>query len=370
MSFVVNPVRELQDFGQKVWLDELRRALLVDGGLTRLIEGDGICGVTSNPTILQKAFEEDEHYQGEIRRLQDAGAKPGQIYETLAVQDVRGAADQLHRVYRESGGLDGFVSLEVSPSLAFDTAGTIAEAERLHGMLDRPNVMIKVPATSEGLRAVRHLIGEGIHVNVTLLFGVARYRETVDAFMAGLEDRRKTGRPLKGIVSVASVFVSRLDTLVDRLLRSLPAGDRSERAAPLIGKAGVEVARFAYQVNKEILASARWGALAAHGATPQRLLWASTGTKDAAYSDVKYIDELIGRDCITTVPMATLAAYRDHGRPAPTLERNPYEMATFPSELQRAGIDLEEVSRQLEAEGLEKFAGSWKTLLNGLARAR
>jgi len=370
MSWVVNRVRQLRDFGQKVWVDDLRRGMLSGGELTRLIEDDGICGVTSNPAILQKALAEDGSYQGEIRKLQASGATAQQVYESLAMQDVRAAADELHRVFRNSDGYDGFVSLEVSPKLAFDTVGTIAEAQRLWRLLDRANVMIKVPATREGLPAVRQLVSDGIPVNVTLLFGEPRYREVVEAFMAGLEQRKSAGLPLHGIVSVASLFVSRIDTLVDRQLRKISEPDGNQRAIALLGKAGVEVARFAYQVYKEVTASARWAALAAHGARPQRLLWASTSAKDPAYSDVKYVDELIGRDSITTVPLSTLAAYRDHGKPSPTLETDPYEMATFPADLLKLGIDLERVSEQLEAEGIEKFASSMETLLAGLAHDR
>jgi len=367
VSWVVNRVRELRDLGQKVWVDELRREMLFSGELGRLIENDGICGVTSNPTILQKALAEDESYRSEIRRLRAGRSSAAEVYESLAVQDVREAADQLHRVFRNSNGFDGFVSLEVSPKLAFDAAGTIAEARRLWRLLDRPNAMIKVPATREGLPAVRQLVDDGIPVNVTLIFGEARYREVADAFMAGLEMRKSAGRPLEGVVSVASLFVSRIDTLVGRQLRGVSDTEAKQQAIALLGKAGVEVARSAYQVYKEAIASARWGALAAHGARPQRLLWASTGTKDPAYSDVKYVDELIGRDCITTMPLSTLAAYRDHGRPSPTLERNPYEMAMFPADLLKLGISIEQVSQQLEAEGVAKFAASMEMLLAGLS---
>lgn len=370
MNLAASRVWQLRDFGQRVWVDELRREMLSSGELARLIEDDGICGLTSNPSILQKALSEDGSYRKQIEELKGSGATPDRIYETLVVHDVRQAADQLHRVFRNSDGHDGFVSLECPPKLAFDSAGTLAEAKRLWGLLDRPNVMIKIPATHEGLLAVRQLIADGINVNATLVFGVARYREVVDAFMAGLEDRKKIGRPVEGIVSVASLFVSRIDTLVDRRLHAISGDERKRQAEALLGKAGVEVARLGYQVYKEVTRSARWLALEAHGARPQRLVWASTSTKDPAYSDVKYVDELIGPDTIATVGSATLAAYRDHGRPSPTLEKNPYEIATFPGELLKLGIDLAEVSRELEADGIRRFVSSMQALLDGLAPGR
>ena len=282
----VNLLRALQEFGQSIWLDDLHRELLRSDELARLIDDDGISGVTSNPSIFQHAIAEDPSYRADIRRLRTAGAAPRDIYEQLVFQDVRNAADALHRVYQRSGGHDGFVSLEVSPSLAADTSGTVTEARRLWLALNRPNAMIKVPATRQGLPAVRRLISEGINVNATLLFGVTRYREVLDAFAAGLDDRKSAGEAIDRIASVASVFVSRIDTLVDDKLAAVHDADRSGRAHTLVGKAGIEVARFAYQDFKKFVASARWGALAASGVRPQRLLWASTGTKNTAYSDV------------------------------------------------------------------------------------
>ncbi len=360
MNWAVNPLMQLRELGQSVWLDELRRKMLRSGELARLIDDDGVGGVTSNPTIFKQAIAEDMSYQSEICRRCAIGGEPKEIYEALVIQDVGDAADLLLRLYRHSEGREGLVSLEVSPLLANDTAATLAEARRLWRAIDRPNAMIKVPATKEGLPAIHRLIAEGINVNATLVFGTTRYREVRDAFVAGLEERRSAGHPLTGISAVASVFVSRIDTLVDERLASV---HDAQRARALRGKAGLALARFIYQDFKKFVASPRWQALASHGARPQRLLWASTGTKNPDYSDVKYIDGLIGRDTVTTVPLETLAAYRDHGHPAPRLDGEPYEAAVLPAELLELGIDLESVSRQLETQGVEKFTASFEALL-------
>ena len=284
--------------------------------------------------------------------------------------DARDAADALHRTYQRSGGRDGFVSLGVSPLLADDTPGTVAEARRLWRALDRPNAMIAVPATQRGLPALRLLLGEGINVNATLIFGVTRYREVLDAFAAGLEDRKCTGNSIDRIASVASLFVSPIDTLVDEKLVAVHDTDRPERARTLLGKAGTEVARFAYQDFKKFISSPRWGALAASGARPQRLLWASTGMENPVYSDVKYIDELIGRDTVTTLSLGTLAAYREHGRPAPRLEDHLNEVAMLPSDLLTVGIDLEQTSQQLETQAVKNLSENFKSLMTEIAALR
>lgn len=367
MNPALNRLLELQRLGQKVWVDELHRTLLRSGRLASLIDDDGICGVTSNPTIFQRAFSEDENYREDVQKQLAAGTSPEQIYENLAIEDVRDAADALAGVYRNSGGYDGYVSLEVPPRLAHDTAATIVEAGRLCRLLDRPNVMIKVPGTRAGLPAIRQLTCDGIHINVTLLFGVARCREVFEAFAAGLESRASAGREVAGIVSVVSLFVSRIDSVVDRELQALLEREHSPRVRSLLGEAGVQVARSAYQDHRKFLESPRWLALAAAGARPQRLLWASTSTKNPAYSDVKYLDELIGRDTITTVSLPTLDAFRDHGRLALTVERDPYEIATLPAELLQLGIDLHRVSERLETEGLRKFSASFDAMLAGLS---
>jgi transaldolase len=366
MATVTNPLRQLRELGQSVWLDDLSERLLRSGELARLIAADGICGVTSNPTILQKSVSEDAGYATVIRQQDAAGAPVVQICENLTVALARRAADELRRVHDRSSGRDGFVCLEVSPAVADDTAATVAAARRLWLAIDRPNAMIKIPATDAGLPALRQLIADGVKVNVTLLFGVRRYRQVLDAFAAGLEDRRIAGRPLAPLASVASVFVSRIDTLVDQALIKAAAGARGAEARALLGRAGVDVARFVYQDYKKFLASPKWRQLAAYGARPQRPLWASTSTKNPAYSDVKYVDALIGADTVTTIPPETLALYRDHGRPGLSLESNLYDVATLPADLQQHGIDLERVGAQLESEGLRKFADSYAALLAGI----
>ncbi len=366
MAPVTNPLRQLHELGQRVWLDELSDRLLRSGELARLIAQDGISGVTSNPTILQTAVADDAAYAAAVRRQDEAGVPLAQICENLVVALAQRAADVLRRVHDLSGGADGFVSLEVPPTLAADTTGTIAAARRLWLALDRPNAMIKVPATTAGLPAVRQLLADGINVNVTLLFGVTRYRQVLAAFAAGLQDRRVAGRPLDQIASVASVFVSRIDTLVDTGLRRLADGSRAPAARALLGRAGIDVARFVYQDFRKFLASPQWQQLAAYGARPQRPLWASTGTKDPAYSDVKYVDGLVGPDTVTTLPPETLAKFRDHGRPGLTLASNLGDVATLAAELLELGIDLERVAAQLEDEGVRRFSESYQALLTGL----
>jgi transaldolase len=362
-----NPLWQLRELGQSVWLDDLSDRLLRTGGLSRLIAGDGVSGVTTNPTILQKAFAEDPAYLDEIRRQEAAGGTAPQICENLVVALVRKAADELQRVHERAGRRDGFVSLEVPPQLADDTAGTIAAARRLWLALERPNAMIKVPATAAGLPAVRQLISDGINVNVTLIFGVARYREVLDAFAAGLEQRRIAGQPLAGVASVASVFVSRIDTLVDEQLATAAGRHAAAGAQGLRGRAGTEVARFIYQDFKKFVAAPEWQRLAAYGAHPQRPLWASTSTKNPEYSDVKYVDALVGPETVTTMPLDTLERYRDHGKPGLTLEANLYDVASLPAELRQQGIDLDRVSGQLERDGVRKFAESYQALVSDVA---
>lgn len=363
MASVTNPLRQLHELGQSVWLDELNEHLLRSEDLARFIAEDGVSGITSNPTILQKAIADEVSYAAAVRQQSEAGVPVAQICDNLMVALAQRAADELRRVHELSGGTDGFVSLEVPPTLAADTNGTIAAARRLWLAMDRPNAMIKVPATTAGLPAVRQLIADGININVTLLFGVRRYRQVLDAFAAGLEDRRVAGRPLAPIASVASVFVSRIDTLVDGALLKLLGGARAARAQALLGRAGIDVARFVYQDFKKFLASPKWQQLAVYGARPQRPLWASTSTKNPAYSDVKYVDGLVGPDTVTTLPIDTLALFRDHGRPGLSLESNLYDVAMLPGELLELSVDLDRVAEQLESEGVRKFADSYQSLL-------
>lgn len=367
MNGSVNDSRllDLVRLGQSVWLDELRRSLL-GAELARLIANDGVAGITSNPSIFAKAFAEDSAYAERIADLRANGHTGRSIYERLSAEDVRAAAGQLRRVYDHTNARDGYVSIEVPPAYAHDAQSTVTEAQRLRDAIDAPNVMIKVPATDQGLVALRRLIAGGVNVNATLIFGTRRYLQVADAFMAGLEERVADGRPIDRIASVASVFVSRLDTYVDKALDAIQHPAKSVRAQALRGKASLAVARIAYQEFKVLIESPRWRALAARHALPQRLLWASTSTKDTRYSDVKYVDQLIGRDTINTMPLPTLQAFRDHGRAAPVLQERLLEMATVPGELLTLGIDLDQVALQLERDGLKAFAASMDDMVTKL----
>ena len=344
--------------------------MLLRSEFDRLVGDDGVSGVTSNPTIFANAFASDAAYREPVRSLRAAGMSGAQIYEQLSIEDVRGAADRLRRVYERTHARDGYVSIEVSPALAYDAQGTVAEAQRLWRTVERPNVMIKVPASEPGLTAIRGLIAAGVNVNATLVFGTKRYREVANAHMSGLEARAASGLPLERVASVVSLFISRIDTCVDRQLDAMRSSDAAMvRAQVLRGRSAIAVARLAYQEYKGLIASNRWRALALRQAQSQRLLWASTSTKDARYSDAKYVDELIGRDTVSTIPLRTLEAYRDHGVAAPTLEAGLFDVATLPGELRVLGIDLERVSAQLETEGIAAFAASMQTLVARLDAA-
>ncbi len=357
-----NPLLELEALDQSVWLDDIQRDWLDDGTLARLIEEDGVSGVTSNPAIFHKAIRDHHGYDEAIQALAERGVGAAEMVESLMVEDVRRAADRLRGVYEASGGRDGFVSLEVSPHLAHDAAGTVTEARRLWRRVSRANLMVKVPATRAGLAAIRQLIGEGINVNVTLLFSVVRYGEVVEAWLAALEDCAAAGRPLQRIASVASFFLSRIDTLVDRRLDALG----TPAAAELRGQAALASARLAYRHSRDWVAAPRWRALAARGAQPQRLLWASTSAKDEAYSDVKYVEALIGPGTINTMPANTLAAYRDHGQPAARLEQDLDLARGLPARLAGLGIDLESAAGELELDGVRKFVEPYDALIRML----
>ncbi len=346
-----HPLLQLKALGQSVWLDDIRRSWLRDGSLARMILGDGLHGVTSNPAIFEKALSAGDGYGTAIHALAARGLDSAALCEMLVLDDVAAAADQLRTVYERSAGGDGFVSIEVSPYLADDSDGTIAEARRLWTTLERPNIMIKVPATRAGLPAIRQLIAEGINVNVTLLFGVARYREVADAWLGALEDRRAASLPLAPVASVASFFLSRIDSWVDRRLDAV--GNDAARA--LRGRAAIASAQLAYEAFTEICAGARWQALALHDARPQRLLWASTSTKDPTYPDLKYVEPLIAAETVTTLPLETLRAYRDHGRPALRIGQGLELAREIPKRLAALGIELDEVCAQLEREGIRKF---------------
>jgi transaldolase len=365
-----NPLRQLESLGQSIWLDYIRRDLIAGGGLRRLIEEDGLRGMTSNPSIFEKAIADSHEYDEEIESMALKGKAAGDIYDAISRRDVQSAADEFRPLYDRTDGEDGYVSLEVNPHLAHDTDGTLQEARRLWGALNRPNVFIKVPATVEGLPAIRQLIGEGINVNVTLLFGLPRYRQVADAYIAGLEARSGQGQAVKHVASVASFFVSRIDALVDPVLQRIVAqgGPSADVAKEALGHVAVASARMAYQIHKEIVGGARFRRLAAQGARVQRLLWASTGTKNPEYSDVKYIEALIGRDTVNTAPIETLDAYRDHGDPKARLETDVTEAARILKRLPELGICLDTVTQQLEDEGVTKFNQPFDMLMETLAK--
>jgi transaldolase len=313
--------------------------------------------MTSNPAIFEKAIASSRDYDEDIRTMAIQGKSPGEIYETLSQSDVRSAADEFRPLYDRTEGKDGYVSLEVNPHLANDTQGTMEEARRLWTALNRPNVFIKVPATASGLPAIAQLISEGININVTLLFGLPRYRQVAEAYLSGIEARAAQGRPVKRVASVASFFVSRIDTLVDPLLDKLisQGGQAAELAKKARGQVAIASAKISYQIYKEVFGSARFKQMASRGACAQRLLWASTGTKDPNYSDVKYIEALIGPDTVNTIPVETLDAYRDHGKPAVRLEQDIESAGLILERLPELNISIDDVTQKLEDEGVEKF---------------
>jgi transaldolase/glucose-6-phosphate isomerase len=370
---MTNQLHALEAEGQALWLDFLDRRFLAEGGLVRLIEEDGLTGVTSNPSIFEKAISNDSDYDGEIAQLVRRGeTRPAAIYEQLAVTDIREAADALRSVYERLEGADGFASIEVSPSLAWSTQGTIDEAHRLWAAVDRPNLMVKVPGTRESVPAVRALTADGINVNITLLFAIEMYHAVADAFMAGLEDRLASGRDISRIASVASFFVSRVDSRIDAKIDAGIAARGGDTAAldALRGRVAIANAKLAYQGYLRLTQIDRWRRLALKGARPQRLLWASTGTKDPAYSDVHYVETLIGRDTVNTMPPKTIDAFRDHGVVSPTLTANVQDERHVLSEAERLGLDLAGVTTSLVADGLEKFSDATDALLTAIAKTR
>jgi transaldolase len=360
-----NPLKRLRSLGQSIWLDYIRRDLIEGGALGKMIEDDGLRGMTSNPAIFEKAIAASHEYDAEIQAMARAGKTPITIYDELSLGDVANAAAKFRPLYDQTEGGDGFVSLEVSPHLAHDAEETVNEARRLWKALDKPNVLIKVPATDAGLVAIRQLIGEGISVNVTLIFGLSRYRQVVEAYLSGLEDRVAKGKSLQRVASVASFFVSRIDTLVDPQLDKLAAagGAMADLAKSLRGEVAIACAKSAYQIQKTTFTAERFGKLAAKGAEVQRLLWASTGTKDSTFSDVKYVEALIGPQTVDTAPLETIDAYRNHGNPMQRLEENVQAAQTAMARLPEVGIDMDRVESQLENEGVEKFKVPFDKLL-------
>lgn len=364
-----NPLKKLETLGQSIWLDYIRRDLIASGELLQLIENDGLRGMTSNPAIFQKAIAESDIYDTDIRKIASQKKDINTIYETISQHDVQNAADVFRPLYEKTKGEDGYVSLEVNPHLANDTEGTIDEGRRLWSALNRPNVLIKVPATIEGLPAIRQLISEGISVNVTLIFGLPRYKEVTEAYIEGLEDRLKQGKPIDNIASVASFFLSRIDTLVDPMLEKIINYDnkKKEIAEEALGQVAISSARAAYQIYKEVFGSVRFKKLEEKGAHAQRLLWASTSNKNPNYSNVKYVEALIGPNTVNTAPPLTIDAYRDHGNPKLSLERKIRKANRVLTNLPELGININEITQQLEDEGIKKFNEPFDKLMESLA---
>jgi transaldolase/glucose-6-phosphate isomerase len=371
---MTSPTQALADLGQSIWLDYLHRDILENGELQRLMDEDGLKGMTSNPSIFEKAIGGGDAYDERIRRLvETADAEPGDIYEKLAIADIQMAADLFRPIWDRLGGKDGYVSLEVSPYLANDTAATIAEARRLWTAVGRPNLMIKVPGTPAGVPAIRQLISEGINVNVTLLFGMEAYLAVTEAHLGGLEALKAAGGDVSKVHGVASFFVSRIDTAIDKAIDAkleTASGADAETLARLRGQVAIANAKVAHQRYLEMIAGPRWQALAAAGAAPQRLLWASTGTKDPAYSDVLYIETLIGPDTVNTMPPKTLEAFRDHGHAAPTLGQDVAGAERTLADAERLGLDLDGVTRRLVDDGVKLFAQAFDQLLAAVAEKR
>ncbi len=365
----MNPLLELGKLGQSVWLDFMRRSLVTSGELKRLIDNDGIKGLTSNPTIFQKAVEGSEDYDDLFREWAPRGASAGEVFEALAIRDIGDAARVFRPVWEQTKHGDGYCSIEVSPTLAHDTKGSIVEAQRLWKKLGVQNVMIKIPGTVEGVPAVEQCVADGLNINITLLFSQDAYVAVAEAYIRGLEKRAARGEDVSRSTSVASFFVSRIDTLVEKTIAS-----REKTATPqqralfdeVQGKVAIANAKQAYQKYKKLFSGPRWEALAAKGAKTQRVLWASTGTKNPKYSDVLYIEELIGRDTVNTIPPATLDAFRDHGKVRPTLEQGLDEADAVMRKLEQAGISMKAVTDQLVEDGVKSFSESFEQLISAV----
>ena len=370
-----NALKELEELGQSIWYDNISRSLVTSGALRRLVD-EGLLGMTSNPTIFDKAISGSTDYDTQLRDIlmKNAGASTAEIIQALMVKDIQMAADVLSVAYDRTGGGDGYVSVEVTPTKARDTEATNAEVRQLASRIDRKNVMVKIPATKEGLPAITRAISEGYNINVTLIFSVRRYREVAEAYIAGLEQRAKEGKTVSGIASVASIFVSRIDTLVDDLLGKKIAGEKDPAAASplkgLLGKVAVANTKLVYQAFKEIFESPRFAPLRAKGAKVQRPLWASTGTKNPAYSDLLYVETLIGPDTVNTVPPATYAAILDHSHPARTVESDLEGAKNVLAGLAASGIDINAVTDKLEEDGVAAFEKSFDGLATFLQQKK
>ena len=354
-----NKIKSIRDFGQSIWLDFFDRKIMDSGALKKLIDDDGISGVTSNPSIFEKAISNSADYDEDIAMFSQQKSSIDHIFFGLAVKDIKRAADLFKRVFKKYSGEDGFVSLEVSPHLAHDTQGTIKQARLLWKAVNRKNVMIKIPATTEGLSAIRQCISEGININITLLFGLPRYQEVVEAYLSGLEDRLKVNKSIDQIASVASFFLSRIDVMIDPQLQKYGLDN-------LKGKVAIASAKKAYEIYKEVFSSERFKILEASGAKRQHLLWASTGTKDPTFSDVKYVAALIGPETINTIPLETLAAFRDHGRPENRLEDDMVKATQVLAQLKEKNINIDSITQRLEEEGIEKFNKAYDEILEAI----
>jgi transaldolase len=357
-------LHQLSKLGQSVWIDFLSRDLLHQGELARMMEEDAVCGVTSNPTIFQKAISQGASYDEQLRELVEHEEDAKEIFIALAGRDVGEACDLMRSVWDEGKGLRGYVSMEVDPTLAYDSAGTLAEARRLHTLVDKPNLYVKIPGTEPGLSPIEEMIAAGKSINVTLIFALERHREVMEAYIRGIERLVEAGGDPRPVSSVASFFVSRVDTEADKRLDAIGGHDE------LKGRLAVANAKLAYQNWKEVFAGERWAALEAKGASKQWCLWASTSTKNPAYRDVLYVEELIGPETINTMPEETIKAFQDHGEVALTLEQGVDEARRFFEEIEAAGVDVDDVTRVLEEEGVQKFSDSFDELLDGIRAKR
>ncbi len=367
---MTNPLLQLKAYGQSVWYDNIDRAQLVSGRFKQLMDEDGVVGVTANPTIFQKSISQGDAYDEQITRLIKEGKSTNEIYEALVMQDIRTVADLLRPIYERTGGQDGYVSLEVSPDLAHDTQGTLSEVRRFWKTVDRPNLLIKIPATPEGIPAIQQTLTEGININITLIFSIEVYRQVVDAYLTALENRNAEGKDISHIASVASFFVSRVDTLVDRLLedkiKATSDSAEQQKLKALEGKAAIANARLVYQDFKRLFSTPRFETLKHSGAHVQRPLWASTSTKNHAYRDVLYAEQLIGPHTVDTMPLETIEAFRDHGIVGLTIENDlPQARAEFAA-LEEVGIHYDQVTQQLLDEGVQKFADSFHEMFQGI----
>ena len=365
-----NPLQQLKNFGQSVWYDNIDRGQLVSGQFQGLLDNDGVVGVTANPTIFQKSISHGNAYDEQITQLIGEGKGVNEIYEAMIIQDIRTVADMLRPIYERTNMVDGYVSLEVSPDLAHDTNATIAEVRRFWKMVDRPNLLIKIPATPEGIPAIQAALTEGINVNITLIFSIQAYRDVTEAYLNALEDRNASGKDISHIASVASFFVSRVDTLVDKMLddkiKATVDSAEQQKLKMLQGKAAIANARLVYQDFKKIFSTPRFETLKHSGAHVQRPLWASTSTKNPAYRDVLYAEELIGPDTVDTMPLETIENFKDHGRAELTIENNIPQAKAELEMLESVGISYNAVTQQLLDEGVQKFADSFHQLFQGI----